>query len=141
MSEKAFWHSLAKNMAKGKYWREATRHEDKMQAGIADVSFVGNNGKHGWIELKQINEWPVRPTTLVRMPHFTDAQRIWLKRKGEAGGNTWILVKIDRDVLLFHWEYAPLLGFLDGQNIMGYAAGIWKNRVDYEELGKLLCGQ
>jgi len=139
MSEKAFWHSLAKNMSKGKHWREATRHEDKMQAGIADVSFVANNGKHGWIELKQIHEWPKRPATLVRMPHFTPAQRIWLARKGEAGGNTWILIKIHRDVLLFRWQYAPILGILNGEQTRKSALRVWNNRVDYEELGKLLC--
>ena len=48
MSEAGLWSTMRQGMARN--WREATRHEDSLQKGIADVSFVGIDGRHGWIE-------------------------------------------------------------------------------------------
>lgn len=139
MSENAFWKTLSKRMGQGNHWREATRHEDKLQLGIADVSFVNNAGAHGWMELKKVREWPKRLSTIVRLPHYTDHQRIFLKKKGEAGGNVWLLVKIERDVLLFDWQVAQHVGFMNRNQLESRAHGIWLGKMDYDALGKVLC--
>ncbi len=138
MSENSFWRTLATNMARCKGWREATRHEDKLQLGIADLSFVSKNGLHGWMELKKVHEWPKRDSTIVRIPHYTDHQRIWLKKKGEAGGNVWLLVKISRDVLLFDWKVAQHVGHMYRGELMSRAAGVWLGKMDYDALGTIL---
>lgn len=47
--------------------------------GIPDV-----NHARGWIELKQINAWPVRPEGVVRCEHFSQQQRIWIMERARA---------------------------------------------------------
>ena len=114
------WVNVRKKMLP-KYWSEATRHEDKYQKGIADLSFVqrppcsdfdshivkvwdGKNdgrGIHGFIELKHKGMAPIRQTTICRIEHYTDDQRNWLKAKGEAGGMTFLLLQLGRVFMLF----------------------------------------
>ena len=111
MSEKNMWTNVRKKMVP-KYWAEATRHEDKYQRGIADVSFVQNTygeqlskdmriAEHGWMELKHKGMAPIRPSTICRIEHYTDDQRNWLRDKGEAGGMTFLLLQLGRVFLLF----------------------------------------
>lgn len=139
MSEKAFWRTLSKNMVKARAWKEATRHEDKLQLGIADLSFVSNSGTHGWMELKKLHEWPKRSSTIVRVPHYTEHQRIWLKKKGDAGGNTWLLIKVGRDVLLFDWHVAQRVGEMIQKDMFSTARAYWIGKMDYDELGYILA--
>jgi len=139
MSEKSFWRTLSMNMAKCDGWREATRHEDKLQRGIADVSMVNNSGNHGWIELKKLGDWPKRESTIVRFPNYTDEQRLWLRRKGEAGGNTWLLAKVARDVLLFDYYAAQSVGYMNKKEMLISATASWIGKMNYEELGEKLC--
>lgn len=138
MSEKNMWVNMRKRMHG--LWDEATRHEDKFASGIADVSFVCG-GSHGWMELKQIDKWPVRPGTTVRCKHYTDEQRIFLKRKGRAGGNTWLFVKIQRDYLLIDWALAEQFGTLNKEETLQLASARWSNRVDWEELADIIGGE
>lgn len=64
--------------------------------GTPDVNYV-----EGWIELKWIRSWPVRPDTPVKIDHFTIQQRRWLNRRWNAGGNAWLLLQVQREWLLF----------------------------------------
>jgi hypothetical protein len=111
----------------GLHWDDADRHEDKLNLGVADVSFC-LGGRHGWMELKQLDAWPVRDATPVRMPHFTAEQRLWLRRKGIAAGNTWLLMNV-RDArgewLLFPWDRLDDVG--RGTRALHYAAASWRS--------------
>ena len=139
MSENAFWRSLGRGMQKNAAWKEATRHEDKLQSGICDVSFVDNLSGHGWMELKQVNEWPKRSATILHCRHYTDAQRIWMKRKGSAGGNVWLLIKVERDVLLFDWFMALDVGrTMTRQDMFCKAKDYWRGKMNYSALGNRL---
>jgi hypothetical protein len=138
MSEKGLWSTMRVQMGSNKYWREATRHEDSLQKGIADVSFVANNGYHGWIELKKIKEWPKRESTIVRIEHYTDDQRIWLKQKGRAGGCTWLFLQVGRDYMLFNWKAAQEVGRLPKQQLMRSASLVSEKGMDWAELGRVL---
>jgi len=120
------------------YWDEATRHEDKFNSGIADVSFICG-GNHGWVELKQLDKWPVRPSTIVRCKHYTTQQRHFLKAKGEHGGNTWLFVKIGRDYLLMHHGPAQLFGTMTSFETRFRSFGQWRNRMNWEELADILA--
>jgi len=106
MSEKNMWRNVRKKMVPS-FWSEATRHEDAYQRGIADVSFVlrrdidNEFGVHGWMELKYRGMAPIRTSTICKIPHYSDDQRVWLKQKGEAGGMTFLLLQLGRSFLLF----------------------------------------
>jgi hypothetical protein len=119
------------------FWDEATRHEDKLSPGIADVSFV-IHGEHGWMELKHL-QWPKRANTIVRCEHYTAEQRNFLKGKGRAGGNTWLFCQIGRDHLLFDWQRAQLFGTLNTEDTLAHANHVWRSRMDWEELADILA--
>lgn len=134
MSEQALWRNLRKKMVP-QFWYEATRHEDKLQPGIADVSFVtsiGNStyGAHGWMELKKVKLLPVRPTTIVRLPHYTDAQRIFLLQKGQHAGMAFLLLQAERDFLLFNWDAAQSVGHLTTADLYEKADFVSKGKLD-----------
>ena len=138
MSEKAMWSTMRVKMAQGHHWREATRHEDKLAKGIADVSFVSEDARHGWMELKQVDEWPKRESTIVRVEHFTTDQLHWLQRKGKAGGNTWLFMKVERDWLLFYWNQIELIGQINRADLERAATCVWRGRMNWSELGAAL---
>jgi hypothetical protein len=129
MSEKNMWTHLRKKMVGGKHWTEATRHEDAYQRGIADVSFVQRSDEvnlHGWVELKFKGTAPVRPSTICKLPHFTDDQRIWLKNKGEAGGMTFLLLQLGRAWLLFDHQRCQEVGHLTSAELFE-TANYWSD--------------
>ena len=137
MSEKNMWTHLRKKMVPT-YWTEVTRHEDAYQRGIADVSFVQvpqgrfgerETGIHGWVELKFRGMAPVRPTTVCKLPHYSDDQRIWLKNKGEAGGMTFLLLQLGRAWLLFDHERCQEVGYLTSTELFE-TANYWSDGLD-----------
>ena len=134
------WSTMRVQMGKGKHWLEATRHEEKLQSGVADVSFVGNDGWHGWMELKQLDAWPKRESTIVRVEHFTVDQKHFLQSKGLAGGNVWLFMKVERDWLLFYWNRIESIGQVNKAELIRIATFVWLGRMDWEELGAVLSG-
>jgi hypothetical protein len=56
----------------------------------------------GWIELKCLDAFPVKPTTTVKLPHWTNGQRYWAIRHRTYGGNTWLLVQVGDEVFVFN---------------------------------------
>lgn len=63
--------------------------ENSAMPGTPDVYYM-----HGWIELKECDNWPKRDTTPLRLPHFTKWQRAWLKRHAHLGGTCFVLLKV-----------------------------------------------
>lgn len=122
------WTNVRKKMVQS-YWAEATRHEDAYQRGIADVSFVqkgwGSCGRHGWMELKYRAVAPVRPSTICKIDHYTDDQRIWLRDKGNAGGMTFLLLQLGRTFMLFDHIDCQEVGRVTTLELLNLAC--WKN--------------
>jgi hypothetical protein len=155
-NEQTFWKYLKLGM--GTRWH-AQRHEDKHSSGIPDVSYgilvTGRleRGVNGWIELKTIPFWPVRPETIVRVDHYTQEQRIWLKQRGETGGRCFLFLKVKGqglwssqsktvEYLLFNYEDAQRIGKDLTQTLMKiHALQIWKRKVNWDELREILCRQ
>ena len=54
----------------------------------------------GWIELKCLDAFPVKPQTTVKLPHWTNGQRYWAIRHRTYGGNTWLVVQVGDEVFL-----------------------------------------
>lgn len=121
------------------------RHEDKYSSGIADVSFVLREVApilpiRGWIELKRLREWPKRPATAVKIPHFTNEQRNWLIKQGRIGGNTWVLLQVERDYMLFAWQYARFLGTYRKDEMLELCSYHSKNTLGYDSFRSVLKG-
>ena len=140
MAEKSLWAYIKRGM-KGK-WEHATRHEDMVGAGVADVSYYlfGNS----WIELKEVKELPKRKSTGVNLGqwHKEGTQRHFLqKRRG------WLLIRVNKPLrfyLLFAhrnlppWEKDKRWTWQDLRNNAYY---IWPNRIDFEMLRQILAVQ
>ena len=128
--ESNFWSYIQKNMKKR--W-DASRHEDCVGHGVPDVSY-GMQGINGWIELKAMPAYPKRTATKVRIHHFTDCQRRWLTSRGSAGGYCWVLLRIERDYLLFHWRDAWKVGEVDKAALRNLAHKRWTGSINWDEL-------
>jgi hypothetical protein len=133
MAEASLWQYLNKGM-RGKW--HATRHEDKFQLGIPDVSY-GIDKVNGWIELKALYEWPKTYKTPVKVGLSRD-QVAWLGARGICGGHCFILVRVKRDYLLFGWGDAPLLNQLNKGGMIASALGKWNGGIDFEEFASLI---
>lgn len=103
--------------------------------GTPDVAYVG-----GWIELKELDKFPVRPTTPVRVRHFTPEQRAWHVAWEHHGGVSWVLLKVGKfDWLLFRGSVAAdILGNVVRSELESAAVLIMRSGLDREELLRCL---
>ena len=111
MSEIALWKMIKDRIAPhaGKWMRV----ENPCLPGTPDVHYCWE-GRTGWLELKEIEDWPARPDTPVRIPHFTKEQRLWIWDYAEHKGVVRLLLRVRRarEYLLFGPKFAvDELGF------------------------------
>ena len=78
--------------------------ENPANPGTQDV-----NGIEFWIELKQLDEWPSREGTPVRIEHFTPKQRIRARKRWKKGGNAFFLLQVSNDWLLLDGDVSAEL--------------------------------
>lgn len=146
MNEAAVWESLKRLM--GDAW-DATRHEDVSGCGIPDVSFgiqypAPIGPVNGWLELKYLPAWPKRPTTKVRIRHWTHEQRLFLSRRWCAGRRTWVLLVVgvgrNQEWLLFPgWQYGHLKGTKTQEEIYGIARKVWLGQPTMDAFADAIC--
>jgi hypothetical protein len=102
--------------------------------GTPDVNHV-----QGWIELKQIKEWPSKSGSMVRVEHFTQQQRIWLRNRCRFGGRAHLLIRVGCDWLLLDGRYAAdALGVAPKHELIAHAVAYWPKRLNEEELVRCL---
>jgi hypothetical protein len=74
--------------------------------GFPDLPYCLYDGIAGLLELKVRDAWPVRPSTPVRIPHFTHQQKTFLEDWVACGGDAGVLLRVGKghkaDYLLFH---------------------------------------
>lgn len=102
-AESEMWQKLRPVLLAAKL--DPVRVENPIHPGTPDVNLCTGV----WIELKCIPQWPVRDTTLVRIPHYTPQQRVWLYRRWKfAPGSTFLLLEVraDQQWLLFDGNVA-----------------------------------
>ena len=93
--------------------------ENLVYPGTPDI-----NCTLGWIELKQVGAWPKRANTPLRVPHFTQQQRVWLRERHDASVDralpgAYVLIVVDKDWILLPGYYASLhLGDLLKQQLL-----------------------
>ena len=108
--------------------------ENPIGPGTPDVNYI-----EGWIELKWLRRWPKRPETVVPLPHFTQGQRLWLRRRWRRGGNAWLLLQCKQEWLLFHGLDAhDYVGKLTREGLYRVARVRWTRGLKNEELRECL---
>ena len=114
------------------------RVENSVGAGTPDV-WYGMHGMGGWIELKQIHNYPKRIATPLKFKRYTVEQVGTIEQFGRSCGRSWVLVQVGADHYLFNWDRARDLWH--GRPRPWWEAncrGMWKNRLNYEQLAKIL---
>lgn len=125
MSENQFW-TNAKTALRG---LDPQRIEGA-RAGTPDVNYAD-----GWIELKQVDSWPAREDTPLRIAHYTPEQRTWHLRRSLAGGRIWVLLQVDRTVILLEGRVASeILGKVTRTELLAAATRYWEGPEWKEEL-------
>lgn len=112
--------------------------ENPMRPGTPDV-----NCTVAWLELKWLRRWPARPDTVVRIEHFTNRQRMFLRRRwgiarGGAGA-AWLLLQVGREWLLFDGETAgDHVGRVCRSELYNLARVRWTQGLSNKELQECL---
>lgn len=137
MSEGSFSRRLRNKLApKLVVWE---RIENSVGEGTPDVYGESERGAF-WCELKHLHDYPARPTTAIRFKRYTKEQADKIEMLGESGKvGSWILIQVAGDHWLFHWSKAHELQKL--QPLTWWeenAYCVWKGRLDYNELAKVL---
>lgn len=110
--------------------------ENSLKSGTPDVNYT-----RGWIELKWLRAWPVRPGTVVALPHYTRQQRRWLAKRYDAGGDCWLLLQCRKEWLLFNGKAAACcVGRVDRATLYYLADRTWVQGLHEGELLECLSG-
>ncbi len=103
--------------------------------GVPDIECMG-----GWIELKRIASWPVRRGR-VRLDHFTDYQKLFLRERQLRGGKAWLLLHVEKtnEWLLFQGAVAAEhLGTADVTDLIELSYSHWDSTPSAQVLQKVL---
>ena len=97
--ESDFWATVRRALTP--YGRVVRIESGSTASGIPDVSYC-LLGHAGWLELKQVAEWPKRATTPLRIDHLTLEQVLFLEQWAAfpARGRAHGLFRVANDVLL-----------------------------------------
>jgi len=89
------------------------RVENGVEEGTPDLNYC-KAGREGWVELK-CTHLPKRPTTGVKVEHFTEEQRGWANKRAVHGGRCFMWLAIGNHRALFKAPYPPK--FLAGHTV------------------------
>lgn len=107
--------------------------------GTPDTTYA-----YGWIELKALKEWPKRDSTPVRLHHdLMREQRIWLRRRWQAGGEAYVLLLVEKtqDWLIFDGPTAgTIIGDATQEELREAAIAVWSRREMEKYLESFLRG-
>lgn len=102
--------------------------------GMPDVEFAG-----GWAEMKWLPKWPVRPTTPVRIDHYTDEQRAWLlNRTTKTGEPCWLVLQVRQEWFFFDADAAQEVGKLTYDELVETATRYFPKKPTSQEVVSLL---
>lgn len=94
--------------------------ENKVAKGTPDVNYI-----EGWLELKWLRGWPVKGGP-VEISHYTNHQRLWLKRRWERGGRAFLVLQVKKEWLVFCGCDALPVGTLNREQLYEIAICRWE---------------
>ncbi len=95
-SERQLWHTTRRQLSD---YGKLQRIESPLVSGIPDVVYC-LLGHTGWLELKEVDDWPVRPTTTLKIPSLTLEQVLFSESWSGVGGSAHLLLQVSRTYLL-----------------------------------------
>ena len=104
-SERGLWGSLRKHLSP---FGKLERIENAAGIGTPDVAYCLRHptadgvtpARSGWLELKELDAWPKRPLTPIRIPKLKLEQVLWLESWDRAGGAAHALLQVERAYFL-----------------------------------------
>lgn len=109
---------------------DAVAVENRVMSGTPDVNFIG-----GWLELKWVRAWPVKPETPLLIPHYTIEQKAWGIRRMMRGGYCGLLLQVRAQWLLFDAvTAAACVGKSNREVLTNQAQHVWMKGLDKKEL-------
>lgn len=128
--EKDVWRELNKN-APGHYERIETK-----TPGISDVIYTFRDRTTGFIELKNMEEWPkAAPTNF----GLRSEQALFLERWTRHGGLGFVFARIGDDYILIHGKDAlELYRKVSRDRAIEMAAGFWSGSMDWRAFSQHL---
>lgn len=110
------------------------RVENVLNRGTPDVWYT-----HGAIEMKYLSAWPKRAETPVKIA-FRPGQVPWLTRRWISGGASWIMLRVNKEQLLFSGFDALIVNSgLSHSQLRDIACWERKSQ-DWSDLGNWLTG-
>jgi hypothetical protein len=103
LKESAFWSTIRSHLAP---FGKLVRIENTIEPGTADAFYAlrrpGRNAVgQGWLEVKSIEAYPVRPSTPIRIEHLTKEQVDFARDWTAAGTPVHMLLRAPPWVMLF----------------------------------------
>lgn len=106
--------------------------ENAVEAGTPDLNYCVA-GAEGWLELKQVPDWPKGIDTVIRIEHYTLHQRRWIHRRQVAGGRAGLVLQVADEVFLFMDKTALVVGTLDEPRLRKRCTASWKRSIVWDE--------
>lgn len=107
--------------------------ENRVLPGTSDVNYV-----EGWIELKWIRNFPKKPDSIVRIKHYTNQQKLFIRKRHLSGGKAFLLLQVKREWFLFTHPATMEVGKLTRQGLIDSCFKYWNNGLNEEEFIKCL---
>lgn len=126
--ETTFWHYLRDILKKAMLLQRIESGATGL--GIPDVLYT-YEGHHGFIELKQVKDYPKRNYTRVPL-RISQEQLNWLYRHGDRGGFCFVMVKIVVPGHYYLFSHDRLLRIKDFDTQEYIDRSVWhcKGRID-----------
>lgn len=86
---------------------DALAVENPCYPGTPDVNCVGD----WWLELKWLRSWP-KQGGAVKIDHYTQQQKLWLRRRHLKGGKVALLLQCQREWFMFRFPELMEVGTL-----------------------------
>lgn len=97
-------------------WRAV---ENRVGKGTPDNNYV-----EGWCELKWLRHWPAKGG-VVAISHYTNQQRLWLRRRWRKGGRVFLMLVQNQEMLLWAGCDAGPVGYLTREEL--YSTCLWRS--------------
>lgn len=105
--------------------------ENPVQCGTPDIYGI-IKGNAFWIEAKHRHKWPVKPASAVTFDHYTIDQQKFAARQLHNGGLMFLLVQVERDILLFDDSRQVLLGRKNKQWLFDNCLISWRGHIKFD---------